>query len=100
MRAMNQVIYVSLIRILPEQVDAFLEAITPLVWSTRKDRSCLFFDLYRIRKWENTFALHEIWIAREARNRHFEGRIGMEIHALAADLGADMPEVFEVEEIL
>lgn len=97
---MDQVIYVSLIRVLPEQVNAFLEAITPLVWSTRKNHNCLFFDLYRISERENTFALHEIWVARKARTSHCEGRVGTQIHALTADFGVDMPEVFEVEEIL
>ncbi|WP_263418094.1 putative quinol monooxygenase [Terriglobus albidus] len=96
----NVVIFVSLIRIAPEHITAFVEAITPLLWSSRRARNCLFFDLYRVCGDEGSFALHEMWSVREDRERHLDGPIGKQIQALTADLGAEPAKVFEIEEVL
>jgi len=95
----DKVVFVSVLDPGTQKREAFLEEIAPLIWATRNQPGCLFFDLYCILERESIFALHEIWSNYEDRQDHWQNVIGLQMNTLLGRYLARPMEVFELEEV-
>jgi quinol monooxygenase YgiN len=95
----DKAVFVSVLDPGTQKRETFLEEIGPLIWATRNQPGCLFFDLYCVVERESIFALHEIWSNYEDRQNFWQNAIGAQMNAALGRYLARPMEVFELEEV-
>jgi quinol monooxygenase YgiN len=95
----DKIVLVSVLDPGTQKREAFLEEIAPLIWATRNQPGCLFFDLYCVVGQQSIFALHEIWGNYEDRQTYWQNVIGVQMNTLLRRYLAGPMEVFELEEV-
>jgi quinol monooxygenase YgiN len=95
----DKVVFVSVLDPGAMKREFFLEEIGPLIWATRSQPECLFFDLYCVVEKESIFALHEMWSNHEDRKIYWQNALGLQMNALLGRYLIRPMNVFEVEEV-
>ena len=67
-------IYQLKIEIKPSKADEFIDSMSSLLRSIRKEKGCLDFSVYRNSERENTFIVVGDWETRKAMEKHFQTR--------------------------
>jgi quinol monooxygenase YgiN len=95
----DQVVFVSVLDPGTMKRESFLEEVGPLIWATRNQPECLFFDLYCVVEKESFFALHEMWSNHEDRKIYWQNALGLQMNAVLGRYLIRPMNVFELEEI-
>jgi quinol monooxygenase YgiN len=91
---------VSVFKIREGYEQLFIEELSRLVRTSREEVGCLLFDAYRVAARSSVFALHEVWVMREAMEAHARNFHTARFRMTVDKYLAHPMETLELEELI